>query len=119
RVGELEFIVTVIAIPDGECEHRYESKGYRPSGTLRRLVQVRDGYCTMPVCVRHPRNTDFEHAVPWPAGRTCLCNGGCRCRHDHRIKQSKNWSVEQLPGGHHQWTTPAGRTYTKEPREYP
>jgi hypothetical protein len=119
RIGDLEFTVTVIAIPGGECGHEYESESYRPSGTLRRLVQVRDGRCTMPVCVRRPRSTDFEHAVPWPTGRTCLCNGGCRCRHDHRIKQSKNWHVKQLPDGHHQWTTPAGRTYTKEPREYP
>jgi hypothetical protein len=119
RIGDLEFTVTLIAIPEGECEHRYESKGYRPSGTLRRLVQVRDGHCTMPVCVRHPRGTDFEHAVPWPQGRTCTCNGGCRCRHHHRVKQSKGWDVEQLPSGLHRWTTPAGKQYIKGPRQYP
>ncbi|MBV9445509.1 MAG: DUF222 domain-containing protein, partial [Streptosporangiaceae bacterium] len=119
RVGDLEFTVTIVAIPGGECDHRYETKGYRPSETLRRLVQVRDGQCTLPVCVRHPRNTDFEHAIPWPAGRSCLCNAGCRCRHCHRVKQAKGWAVEQLPGGRHQWTTPSGKQYTKGPKEYP
>jgi hypothetical protein len=119
RIGDLEFTVNLIPLPDRDCDHRYQSAGYRPTPTLRRLVQIRDGHCTMPVCARHPKNTDFEHAIPWPAGRTCTCNGGCRCRHDHQIKQARDWHVEQLPGGHHQWTTPSRRTYTKGPREYP
>jgi hypothetical protein len=118
-IGDLTLGVRLIPIPRRGCDHRYESKGYRPGETLRRLVQVRDGECTMPVCVRHPRGTDFEHAVPWPAGRTCCCNGGARCRRDHRLKQSKGWTVEQLSGGRHRWTTPAGLTYTSAPRQYP
>ncbi len=118
-IGGLALTVKLVPIPQGGCDHRYESKGYQPSQTLRRLVQVRDGECTMPVCVRHPRGTDFEHAVPWPAGRTCCCNGGARCRRDHRVKQGKGWTVEQLPGGRHRWTTPAGLTYTNGPRQYP
>ncbi|HEX6519571.1 MAG TPA: DUF222 domain-containing protein [Streptosporangiaceae bacterium] len=118
-IGDLELAVKLVPIPHGDCDHRYESQGYRPGQMLRRLVQVRDGECTMPVCVRHPRGTDFEHAVPWPAGRTCCCNGGARCRRDHRIKQSRGWAVEQLPGGRHQWTTPAGLTYTNDPKQYP
>jgi hypothetical protein len=111
--------VKLAPIPDGECDHRYESKGYQPSDTLRRLVQIRDGKCAMPVCVRHPRGCDFEHAVPWPQGRTCACNGGCHCRRDHRIKQSKNWKIEQLPDGRRRWTTPSGLSYTSEPYRYP
>jgi uncharacterized protein DUF222 len=119
RIGDLNLTVTIDPIPGGDCDHRYETKGYKPSARLRRLVQVRDGECVMPVCSRHPKGTDFEHAIPWPAGPTCLCNGGCRCRHDHLVKQTRGWSVKQLPGGIHQWTTPSGRTYSKGPREYP
>jgi hypothetical protein len=52
-------------------------------------------------------------------GRTCLCNGGPKCRHDHRLKQHPRWKVDQLPGGTFRWTTPAGRTYTTEPTRYP
>jgi hypothetical protein len=119
RIGEQAFSVRLLPIPDGDCDHRYESRGYQPSDTLRRLVQIRDGECTMPICVRHPRGCDWEHAVPWPAGRTCCCNGGARCRHDHKLKQSPSWDVDQLPGGLHRWTTPSGLTYTKGPKEYP
>jgi hypothetical protein len=119
RIGDLELTLIIDPVPGGDCDHRYETKGYRPSARLRRLVQIRDGECVMPVCSRHPKGTDFEHAIPWPAGPTCTCNGGCRCRHDHLVKQAKGWSVQQLPGGIHQWTTPSGLTYRKGPREYP
>jgi hypothetical protein len=117
RSGELDLTVKITAMPDGDCRHEHQSAGYQPSDTLRRLVQIRDGECTLPVCVRHPRNCEWEHTVPWPAGPTCSCNGAMRCRHDHRVKEA--WQVEQLPGGWHRWTSPSGRTYTKGPREYP
>jgi hypothetical protein len=118
-LGDLVLTVKLAPIPDGECDHRDESAGYQPSDTLRRLVQIRDGECVLPVCVRHPRSCEWDHAIPWPAGRTCTCNGGMRCSHDHRVKHSPGWKIEQLPGGYHQWTTPSGRTYTKAPKEYP
>ena len=52
-------------------------------------------------------------------GRTCLCNTGPKCRHEHRLKQDPNWTVEQHPDGAFTWTTPSGRQYTTEPTEYP
>jgi hypothetical protein len=116
-IGKLDLTVKITAIPGGDCGHEYQSAGYQPSDTLRRLVQIRDGECTLPVCVRHPRSCEWEHTVPWPQGKTCSCNGAMRCRHDHRVKEA--WTVEQLPSGWHQWTSPSGRTYTKGPREYP
>jgi Domain of unknown function (DUF222) len=119
-IGDLQLRVSLGPIPVTDCDHRYESKGYQPSGTLRHLVEIRDGQCTMPVCVRQARTCDFEHAVPWhKGGRTCACNGGCRCRHDHRVKQSPGWTVTQPMPGYHQWTTPAGRTFTTEPMRHP
>ena len=63
---------------------------------------------------------DFEHNTPYEAGgRTCLCNGGPKCRHDHRLKQQPGWKVDQLPDGTFRWTTPAGRSYDTEPTRYP
>jgi hypothetical protein len=119
-IGGRDYTVQLIPIPVTECDHRYQSAGYRPGALLRHLVEVRDGQCTQPTCVRAARRCDFEHAVPWDqGGRTCTCNGGCRCRRDHRVKQGPGWKVEQLPGGLHRWTTPSGRQYTKGPREYP
>ena len=52
-------------------------------------------------------------------GRTCLCNGGPKCRHDHRLKQQPGWTVDQLPDGTFRWTTPTGRSYDTEPTRYP
>ena len=71
-----------------------------------------------------PPNTaaqcDFEHNTPYEAGgRTCLCNAGPKCRHDHRLKQHPTWKVDQLPDGTFRWKTPSGRTYTAEPTRYP
>jgi hypothetical protein len=118
--GGRDLTVKLEPIPVTDCDHRHESRGYQPSDTLRHLVQVRDGTCTFPPCSRHARESDFEHAVPYDkGGRTCACNGGARSRRCHRVKQSKGWTVTQPQPGWHQWTTPAGRTYTQGPMQYP
>ena len=102
------------------CDHRYESQGHDPGIKLKHLTQVRYATCTGPGCRRPAASCDFEHNTPYEAGgRTCLCNGGPKCRHDHRIKQDPRWTVDQLPDGTFRWTTPTGRTYTTEPTRYP
>ena len=118
--GGRELTVELLPVPVSNCDHRHESRGYQPSDTLRHLVQVRDGTCTFPTCSRHARESDFEHAVPYDqGGRTCACNGSARSRRCHRVKQSDGWTVTQPEPGRHQWTSPAGRTYTKGPMRYP
>jgi hypothetical protein len=120
RVGGRDYTVKLHPIPITECDHRYETAGYRPGALLRHLIEVRDGQCTQPTCVRAAQRCDFEHAVPYDkGGRTCGCNGGCRCRRDHRVKQSPGWKVTQPMPGYHRWTTPSGRTYATEPMRYP
>jgi hypothetical protein len=115
-----DLIVTLDPLATGECDHRYESRGHDPGVKLRHLSQVRHATCTSPICRRPASQADFEHNTPYEAGgRTCLCNGGPKCRHDHRLKQHPKWKVDQLPDGTFQWTTPAGRTYTAEPTRYP
>jgi hypothetical protein len=115
-----EYMVKLVTIPVTSCDHQLESAGYQPSDQLRHLVEVRDGECTQPTCRRSARRCDFEHAVPWhKGGKTCACNGGCRCRRDHKIKQSPGWTVTQPQPGYHRWTTPAGRSYVAEPMRYP
>ena len=101
-------------------DHRFEAKGHDPGGKLRHLSQVRHATCTSPVCRRPAAQCDVEHNAPYEAGgRTCLCNTGPKCRHDHRLKQHPRWKVDQLPDGTFRWTTPAGRTYDTEPTRYP
>ena len=87
------------------------------SGTWRRSATPP---APAPSAAGPPAQADFEHNTPYEAGgRTCLCNTGPKCRHDHRLKQHPQWKVDQLPDGTFTWTTPAGRTYTTEPTRYP
>ena len=103
-----------------DCDHRHETTAHDPGKTLRHLVQIRDGECTYPPCLRDARRCDFEHAIPWETGgRTCACNTGPRCRHHHHAKQAPRWTLEQNQPGYHTWTTPAGRRYTTGPITYP
>ena len=118
--GGPDLIVAIDTLDTHDCEHRYEARGHDPGVRLRHLSQVRHATCTSPVCRRPARTCDFEHNMPYEAGgRTCLCNGGPKCRHDHRLKQQPGWKVDQLPDGTFRWTTPAGRSYDTEPTRYP
>ena len=115
-----DLIITLDPLTTQPCDHRHEANGHDPGVRLRHLSQVRHATCTSPVCRRPAAQADFEHNTPYEAGgRTCLCNGGPTCRHDHRLKQHPKWKVDQLPDGTFRWTTPAGRTYTAEPTRYP
>ena len=115
-----DLIITLDPVTTDPCDHRHQASGHDPGARLRHLSQVRHATCTSPVCRRPAAQCDHEHNTPYEAGgRTCLCNTGPKCRHDHRLKQHPRWKVDQLPDGTFRWTTPAGRTYTTEPTRYP
>ncbi len=115
-----DLIVTLDPLTTDPCDHRHQAPGHDPGVKLRHLSQIRHATCTSPVCRRPASQCDHEHNTPYEAGgRTCLCNTGPKCRHDHRLKQHPKWHVDQLPDGTFTWTTPAGRTYTTEPTRYP
>jgi Domain of unknown function (DUF222) len=113
-------VITLESLATDPCDHRHESSRHDPGVSLKHLIQVRHSTCTSPVCRRPAAQCDVEHNTPYEAGgRTCRCNTGPKCRHDHRLKQHPKWKVDQLPDGTFRWTTPAGRTYTTEPTRYP
>jgi hypothetical protein len=115
-----DLLVSFDPIDTGECDHRFQAKGHDPGVKLRHLTQVRHATCTGPWCRRPATRCDYEHNTPYETGgRTCLCNGGPKCRRDHRLKQDPRWSVDQLPDGTFRWTTPTGRQYTTEATRYP
>jgi Domain of unknown function (DUF222) len=115
-----DLIIELVSLDTSQCDHRFEAQGHEPGTRLRHLAQVRHATCTSPVCRRPARQCDFEHNIPYEAGgRTCLCNAGPKCRHDHRLKQQPKWKVDQLPDGTFRWTTPSGRQYITEPTRYP
>ena len=115
-----ELIITLDPLDHPGLRPPVRKPGPRSRRQAEHLSQVRHATCTSPVCRDPPTICDFEHNTPYEAGgRTCLCNGGPKCRHDHRLKQHPKWKVDQLPDGTFRWTTPAGRTYTTEPTRYP
>jgi hypothetical protein len=112
--------ITLESLATDPCDHRHQARGHDPGVTLRHLIQVTHATCTSPVCRRPAAQCDVEHNTPYEAGgRTCRCNTGPKCRHDHRLKQHPRWTVDQLPDGTFRWTTPSGRAYTTEPTRYP
>jgi hypothetical protein len=118
--GGPDLLVTLDPITTQECDHRFQAKGHDPGVKLRHLTGIRHATCTGPGCRRPAAQCDFDHNTPYEAGgRTCLCNGGPKCRRDHRLKQDPRWTVDQLPDGTFRWTTPTGRQYTTEPTRYP
>jgi hypothetical protein len=117
--GGRQLAVRFDDVPTYDCDHRYAVNSYLPGDRLRRLIQVRDHTCTWPPCSRAARESDFEHALPYDkGGATCACNAGARSRRCHQVKQMPGWTVTQPRPGWHVWTTPSGRTYTKEPWRY-
>jgi hypothetical protein len=118
--GQREMLIEIGPLPAGDCDHRWQARGHDPGVMLRHLAEARNARCTGPGCRRPAARCDFEHNVPYEAGgRTCLCNGGPKCRSDHRMKQDPRWNAEQLPGGYLRWTAPSGRQYVTEPTRYP
>jgi uncharacterized protein DUF222 len=118
--GQQQMLIEIGPLPAEECDHRWQARGHDPGVMLRHLTEVRNARCTGPGCRRPAARCDFEHNVPYEAGgRTCLCNGGPKCRTDHRMKQDPRWNAEQLPGGYVRWTVPSGRQYVTEPTRYP
>ena len=118
--GRPDLLIALDPIATGTCDHRFEARGHDPGAKLRHLTQIRHATCTGPTCRRPSAQSDFEHNIPYEAGgRTCECNGGPKCRHEHRIKQHPRWNVEQITPGTFRWTVPSGRQYTTEPTRYP
>jgi hypothetical protein len=118
--GQRDLIVAIGPIATGSCDHRHQAAGHDPGVLLRHLTQIRNATCTAPGCRRPAAQCDFEHNIAYEAGgRTCECNGGPKCRFDHRVKQHPRWNVDQPEPGVTVWTTPAGRQYSTEPTRYP
>jgi hypothetical protein len=104
----------------GPCAHARETRGYRPSETLRHLITIRDRRCSFPGCRRPAARCDDDHTIAYDqGGRTCECNLSPLCRRHHRAKQAEGWKLTQPAPGTLTWTLPHGRSYTTTPGTYP
>jgi hypothetical protein len=113
-----DFTLYPVALFD--CSHTYRTPGHDPSDLLRHLTETRDGTCARPGCARPAAKCDYEHAHPFESGgMTCMCNGSMVDEHDHQVKQKPTWQVRQVAPAFREWTTPSGRSYLSQPRQYP
>jgi hypothetical protein len=105
----------------GACDHRHQAAGHDPGLTLKHLTGILNACCTFPPCRRPEAHCDYEHSTPYDqGGKTCLCQAGPVCRHNHRDKQAPGWHLEQAGSrGWFRWTTPSGRNYLSGPTHYP
>jgi hypothetical protein len=88
---------------------------YRPPTALADHVRMRDRACRFPGCRVPAHRCDVDHGEPYPHGPTSAGNLCCLCRHHHRLKHERNWSVEHRRGGVMSWTSPTGRNYHSAP----
>jgi hypothetical protein len=112
--------LTLHPVIRGPCDHAQAERRYRPSRALRHLINARSTRCTAPGCGQPAARCDLDHTTAWHhGGPTCPCNLAPLCRHHHRCKQAEGWWLEQPEPGVLVWRTPAGRTYTVTPTQYP
>ena len=112
--------VTVRPLAVGDCAHDRESAGYRPSLSLRHVLNIRHRTCSFPGCRSPATRCDHDHTIPYDkGGRTCECGMEPLCRRHHRAKQAQGWHLDQPEPGVLVWRLPHGRTYRVDPAPYP
>jgi hypothetical protein len=74
---------------------------------LRTALLARDPQCVVPGC-NETKGLEIDHVVPFAqGGPTALANLARLCRHHHRLKTLKGWT---LSGGHGEWRFDPPRT---------
>ncbi|WP_231563188.1 HNH endonuclease [Microbacterium mangrovi] len=69
-----------------------------------------------PAAAAPPEKCDIDHTIAHSeGGPTALCNLACLCERHHTVKHHTDWTVQQLPGGILQFTSPTRRAYRTRP----
>lgn len=88
----------------------------RPTGPMRRQVEVRDQTCIFPGCRMPATNCDLDHRIPYAeGGLTHPDQLAPLCRYDHVTRHKAGWTHRRNPDGSHTWHSPLGATYTRPP----
>ena len=85
--------LTFTTLQTRHCTHRPRIPRLPAGRALRHLIEIRNPACTAPGCRRPAGRCDLDHVTPYDqGGKTCECNLGPACRHDHRRKQTPGWT---------------------------
>jgi hypothetical protein len=102
------------------CSHGRQSVGYKPSQSLRHLIEIRQRHCAFAGCRRAAVRCDLDHTMPFDkGGRTCECDLAPVCRRHHRAKQAPRWHLSQDEPGRMTWRLPHDRVYQTAGEVYP
>ena len=97
-----------------------DPRRYRPPTSVADDVRARDGVCRGVGCTHDAWTCDLDHVIPWATGGpTTATNLVPLHRHHHQRKTRGRWHSRMDPDGTLHWTSPLGRRYTTEPRQYP
>jgi hypothetical protein len=94
-------------------------KRYKTPKDLRTRLEIRDGTCRFPGCMRPAVESDIDHTGDWQyGGQTEHTNLACLCRGHHTLKGDTRWTVTQSTDGQSvmTWRSPTGRSYTTRPQ---
>ncbi|MGC0369063.1 DUF222 domain-containing protein [Microbacterium sp. SLBN-111] len=92
---------------------------YQRTTAIDRHLRARDRHCRWPGCVAPAVRCEVDHTHDWAlGGPTDITNLAHLCQRHHTQKQFTRWTVQQLPAGILEWTSPAGRVYIDEPLPY-
>lgn len=93
----------------------YGRTTYHPPADLRDHVITRDRTCVLPICSQPAHRCQLDHTTRYPDGPTAASNLGPPCAPHHDLKTRLHWTLDQPQPGRFVWTTPAGKTYEREP----
>jgi hypothetical protein len=88
------------------------------TGALRTAVEVRDGGCQFPGCMRATARGEVDHVVAWPDGPTRGNNGQKLCIRHHQLKTAGVLHPEYTDEGI-LWTFPSGRRAMSHRAKHP
>jgi hypothetical protein len=86
--------------------------GRRPPAAERAFVKARDRTCRAPGCRRPAIRCDTDHRVDYVEGGPSHRGNGCSlCRHHHRLKHEKGFTIHGIGPAAFMWQAPDGRLY--------
>ena len=77
------------------------------------------GVCFRPQCDAPAAESELDHRVRWPEGKTTPSNSGRGCRRDHKAKHAPGFRIVQTDSGSFAILTPAGFTHEIDRTSHP
>jgi hypothetical protein len=106
----------ILTHPETGCILSVGRASYAVPADMRRYLQLRDQTCQGIGCNRKASNSELDHTQAWnTGGATSVDNLAHLCKGCHRLKHQTSFSTRQTPTGQLTWTSPGGKTHTRQP----